>query len=139
MVALSTARLGRWAKRVEIRLSNGSARIEQPDASFDHFISNYVFDLLPPEYAAGTISEANRILGNNGKLCLVSLGQGGSGVSRVVTGLWSSIWRIKPEVVGGCRPIDLRRLIEPEQWSIEQYETIASFAITSEVLIATRI
>jgi len=137
MVVLSIARLRQWAERAEIKLSDGSTRIEQPDGAFDNFVSNYVFDLLAPEYVADIVSEAHRMLGNNGKLCLVSLGQGESGVSRILPAAWESIWRIKPELVGGCRPIDLRRLVKVEQWSIERYETVTSLGITSEVVVAS--
>ena len=137
MVALSTARLERWEKRAEISLSDGSARIDQPNGAFDHFVSNYVFDLLSPEYASGVISEAHRIFGNAGKLCLVSLGSGRSGVSRIVTAVWEEAWRTNPDLVGGCRPVDVRSLLKPERWSIEQYKMVASFGITSEVVVAT--
>jgi ubiquinone/menaquinone biosynthesis C-methylase UbiE len=137
MVALSIARLSHWAERAEIKLSDGSAHIEQPGGAFDHFVSNYVFDLLAPEYAASVISEAHRILGNNGKLCLISLGRGKSGLARILTALWEKIWRTKPELVGGCRPVDLLSLLE-EQWSIDKYETVTSQGITSEVVVATR-
>jgi hypothetical protein len=138
MAALSTSRLKPWAARAEATLSDGSARLEQPDAAFDHFVSNYVLDLLSPEHATTVICEAHRVLSVGGKLCLVSLGRGRSGVSRIVTGLWETIWRMKPQLVGGCRPVDLHSLLNPEQWSIEQYETIASYGIASELVVASR-
>ena len=138
MVRLATSRLQTWAGRTAVRLSDGLARLPEPDGAFDRFVSNYVFDLLAPEYAAAIISEAHRVLSSSGKLCLVSLGCGTSGLSRIATVLWEKVWRLKPELVGGCRPVDLRSLLMPGQWSIDHHKTVASFGTTSEVLVAFR-
>lgn len=138
MIRLATKRLNPRGERVTIRLSDGSSRLHEPDDTFDHFVSNYVLDLLTPEYASAIISEAFRVLRNRGRLCLISLGHGRSGVHRIVTELWERIWRFKPEVVGGCRPLDLRRLLAPQDWSIDAYKVVTSFGITSEVLVASR-
>ena len=100
MVRLATSRLISWAERATVRLSDGSPRLKEFDGTFDHFVSNYVFDLLSPEYASAIIAEAHRMLRNSGKLCLVSLGHGRSGLSRIVTALWQRVWRFQPELVG---------------------------------------
>lgn len=138
MVRLATSRLKAWAGRTAIRLSDGSPRVHEPDGAFDRFVSNYVFDLLAPEYAAAIISEAHRVLSGSGKLCLVSPGCGTSGLSRIATILWERLWRLKPELVGGCRPVDLRSLLMPGQWSIDHHSRVVAFGITSEVVIASR-
>ncbi len=138
MLALSASRLKTWAGRAETKLVHGSPRLHEPDGAFDRFVSNYVFDLLAPEYAATIISEAHRILSSGGKLCLVSLGRGTSGLSRIVTALWETVWRLKPEFVGGCRPVDLRNLLRPGDWYIDHHRSVASFGIMSDVLVASR-
>jgi SAM-dependent methyltransferase len=138
MVRLASARLGRWPERASIRLSDGSSHLHEPDGAFDHFVSNYVFDLLAPEYATAIVAEAHRILGDDGKLCLVSLGRGRAGLSRIVTALWERVWRLKPELVGGCRPVDLRNLLVPGQWSVDHHETVVSLGLTSDLLVASR-
>jgi hypothetical protein len=138
MVRLATSRLKTWAGRTTIRLSNGSPQVHEPDGSFDRFVSNYVFDLLAPEYAAATISEAQRVLNSSGKLCLVSLGYGTSGLSRIATVLWERVWRLKPELAGGCRPVDLRSLLVPGQWLIDHHAKLVSFGFVSEVIVASR-
>jgi ubiquinone/menaquinone biosynthesis C-methylase UbiE len=138
MVRLATSRLKKWAERIDIKLSDGSAWLHEPDCTFDRFVSNYVFDLLAPEYAAGIISEAHRVLNSSGKLCLVSLGCGTSGLSRIATVLWERVWRLKPELVGGCRPVDLRSLLIPGQWLIDHHAKLVSFGFVSEVIVASR-
>ncbi|HEX6821901.1 MAG TPA: class I SAM-dependent methyltransferase [Candidatus Sulfotelmatobacter sp.] len=138
MVRLATTRLQPWGERAKIKLSDGSSRLHEPDETFDHFVSNYVLDLLAPEYASAIIFEAFRVLRNRGRLCLITLGHGRSGVQRLVTELWERIWRLKPEIVGGCRPVDLRRLLAAQEWSIDGYKVVTAFGITSEVLVASR-
>ncbi len=138
MILLATAQLKGWAGRATIKLSDGSPALHEADGAFDHFVSNYVFDLLSPEYAAAVLAEAHRVLSPNGKLCLVSLGCGTSGLSKIVTALWNVVWRHKPEWVGGCRPSDLSTLLMPNQWSIYYRRKVVSFGVTSEVIVASR-
>jgi ubiquinone/menaquinone biosynthesis C-methylase UbiE len=138
MTRLATSRLKKWAGQATITLSDGSPTLHEAGGEFDHFVSNYVFDLLSPDYSAAVLAEAHRVLSENGKLCLVSLGCGASGLSRVVTALWETVWRHKPEYVGGCRPSDLSTLLTPDQWSIDHHRRVVSFGITSEVFVASR-
>ena len=114
MTRLATSRLKRWADRSGVKLSDGSPALLEADGAFDHFVSNYVFELLSPDYAAKVLAEAQRILCPNGKLCLVSLGCGTSGLARLVTALWEAVWRRKPEFVGGCRRVPRRRIFPAE-------------------------
>jgi SAM-dependent methyltransferase len=139
MLRLATARLTPWAARAVVKISDGSSVLAEADVTFDRFVSNYVFDLLAPEYAASIISEAHRVSVDGGKLCLVSLGHGTSGLSRVVSGLWERVWERKPELVGGCRPVDLRSLLEPDKWAIEHFKDVVSFGLSSEVVVASRL
>lgn len=138
MVRLSTSRLQPWTARAEVRLVDGSPRLREPDGTFDRFVSNYVFDLLAPDYARLILAEAHRMLRCGGKLCLVSLGCGTSGIAKAVTFLWNTAWRLKPELVGGCRPVSLRTLLLPKQWSIDHFTTVTSWGVPSEVLVASR-
>jgi len=138
MNRLANRRLQRWADRASVKLGDGSSRLPERDRQFDRFVSNYVFDLLSPEYAAAILGEAHRVLNERGKLCLVSSGSGISRLSRVVTALWERIWTYKPALVGGCRPVDLQSMLASDQWSIEHHKTVISFGITSEVVVASR-
>ncbi len=137
MIRLATSRLRRWQGRALVTLSDGSSRLHEPDGAFDRFVSNYVFDLLAPEYAAAIVVEAHRILSSGGKLCLVGLGRGTKGLSRIVTALWDTMWRLKPELVGGCRPVDLRMLLTPTRWSIDHFKAVVTLGVPSEVLLAS--
>ncbi|MGE5324622.1 MAG: class I SAM-dependent methyltransferase [Actinomycetota bacterium] len=138
MIRLATSRLKPWAGRAGVRLSDGSPHLQEADASFDHFVSNYVFDLLSPAYASVVLAEAHRILGDGGKLCLVSLTHGPSLFSRIFTKAWERCWRWKPALLGGCRPVELRDLLSAQDWSIEHQSTVVSFGVPSEVIVASR-
>jgi ubiquinone/menaquinone biosynthesis C-methylase UbiE len=138
MIRFATARLNRWPSRAVVKLSDGSPTLQDVDGAFDHFVANYVFDLLSPEYAAAVLAEAHRVLYANGKLCLASLGFGTSGLSKLVTVLWEAAWSHKPEWVGGCRPSDVSTLLMPEQWSIGYRRTVVTFGVPSEVIVASR-
>ena len=54
----------------------------------------------------------------------------------LVIALWSAIFRIKPALVGGCRPIELAGYLEPQVWSIEYRQVVTPYGIASEVLVA---
>ena len=136
MVRIARSRLAKWAGRTTIHLTEGSPHMPESDGAFDRFVSNYVFDLLAPEYIAAVLDEAHRVLTANGKLCVVSLGHGSTGLSRIVTSVWEAVWKRKPEWVGGCRPLNLRRLLPPRAWKIEHHATVVAFGVASEVLIA---
>lgn len=138
MTRLATSRLTNWTGRATVILSNGSANLPEADGAFDYFVSNYVIDLLAREYATAVLAEAQRVLCVGGKLCLVSLGRGTSGLSRTVTGLWETVWKYKPQWVGGCCPSELTTLLKPNQWSIDHHSKVVSFGITSEVVVASR-
>jgi ubiquinone/menaquinone biosynthesis C-methylase UbiE len=137
MVGIARQRLGEWPGRAEVRLSDGSGKLEQPDSSADRFVSNYVFDLLAPQQIASVLTQAHRVLVPDGLLCLVSLTHGRSLISRAVSRTWQRICALSPALVGGCRPLDLTEFLSP-QWRIQHLESVASFGLTSQVLIASR-
>ncbi len=79
-----------------------------------------------------------RLLAPAGRLCLAGLGRGQKGVSRIVSGIWSWIQAARPQLVGGCRPIELLDFVGEAEWRIEYASVISAFGVPSEVLIATR-
>ncbi|MGO9060521.1 MAG: class I SAM-dependent methyltransferase [Candidatus Binataceae bacterium] len=62
MVNIARQRLEPWSGRADVRLSDGSVRMEEPDRSVDRFVSNYVFDLLGPEQINRVLTQAHRVL-----------------------------------------------------------------------------
>ena len=139
MIGLATKRLEPWQDRAEVRQADGTPGLPVPDASVDRFLATYVFDLLDPAYSRHLIAEAHRVLIPGGLLCTVNLTHGTGAFSRFVSRLWTSICDRCPKLVGGCRPIHLTDLLEPEVWRIRHHRTLVSFGICSEILVAERL
>jgi ubiquinone/menaquinone biosynthesis C-methylase UbiE len=137
MVSLALRRLKPWSGRSRVYQSNGFPCIAEPDHVFDRFVSNYVLDLLEPHYIEQLLSEAHRLLGPDGRLCLVSGTHGTSRFSRAVCWGWQRLWSFNPSLVGGCRPIELLDYLPSKDWKLDHRVVSTSWGITSEVLVAS--
>jgi ubiquinone/menaquinone biosynthesis C-methylase UbiE len=137
MHQLATRRLHRYADRVELRLGDALPRLPYPDASFDRFLAAYVLDLLSPDDITRTLDEAHRLLAPSGLLCLASLTNGTTRPARLLSRVWHTLWSLKPEIVGGCRPITIRDHLDQTTWTLRHQQTITTLAITSDIVVAT--
>ncbi len=109
------------------------------DGTVDRLISAYVLDLMSDLQAARILAEAHRVLIPGGVLCLASLTRGPSGLlSGALAGLWSSVQRLFPKRVGGCRPVALSELVSGKVWSVRSREIVAPYGLASEIVIASR-
>ncbi len=135
MIGIANDRLRQWRSRAEVRLSDGSGRLEEADRSVDRFVSNYVFDLLSREQIDGVLAQAHRVLVPEGLLCLVGLTHGCGSFSRLLSALWERIYSFSPALLGGCCPLDLREFLSTG-WRIQYFDRVTSFGITSQVLTA---
>ena len=135
MVGLASKRLARFGDRATVELVNGELPLPGETGRFDRFVALYVFDLLPETLASGVLDEARRLLSGDGRLCLVSLTHGTTSVSRGVSTLWNRAWQLAPEMVGGCRPINLTSLLDG--WQIEYIETVVAWGIPSQIVVAS--
>jgi hypothetical protein len=75
-------------------------------------------------------------VGNRGPKALVNLTYGTTVLSRVVSSVWVAIFRLRPSLVGGCRPIDPERHIRAEYCKVEYQRVVIAFGVPSEVLVA---
>jgi ubiquinone/menaquinone biosynthesis C-methylase UbiE len=137
MVNLARERLTAYKERAEIVQSEGVVKLPVPDHSVDRVVSTYVLDLLSEADIAAFLQEAHRVLTTGGKLCLVSLTKGRAGLSRLVSSLWSVLFRLRPSLVGGCRPICLAERVDPSRWTLEYGALVTSFGVPSEILVAS--
>jgi ubiquinone/menaquinone biosynthesis C-methylase UbiE len=137
MVRLSRERLARFGDRVQIEQSSGVPKLDMADRSIDRFVSNYVLDLLSKEDARQLLIEVRRVLTSDGRLCLCSLTQGINFASRLVTGVWSRLYALRPMIVGGCRPIELREYLDERDWNIQYQSVVTGFGVPSEIIVAT--
>jgi ubiquinone/menaquinone biosynthesis C-methylase UbiE len=139
MIRLARARLARFGSRVTVEQTDGSLQFEAASGSYDRFVSTYVADLLSISDITSLLAEAHRLLMPEGLLCLVSLTHGTRWLSRLVAGLWTGIHRLKPTLVGGCRPLELRVLLPAHTFHLEYVHVVTAFGIPSEVIVAERL
>ena len=107
-----------WAGRARVELTDGGVHLPVPDASCDRVVSTYVLDLLSPADADAFVAEARRVLRPGGLLALASLAPGRTAPARLVTHLWQAVWNLNPALLGGCRPLQLRALLDPADWDV---------------------
>jgi ubiquinone/menaquinone biosynthesis C-methylase UbiE len=139
MADLARRRLARWGDRTEVRRTTGAMDVPAVEASCDRFIACYVLDLLGEDDIRALIAEARRVLVPSGLLCATGLTPGRSVPARLVMGAWQAVHRLNPKLVGGCRPVEVRRYLSEGAWRIRHHEVVARFGISSEVLVAARL
>jgi ubiquinone/menaquinone biosynthesis C-methylase UbiE len=135
MVTLARSRLCVFGDRASVALTDGTPQLPLPADCCDRFLATYVIDLLSRRDARDLIVEARRVLVTGGLLCLVSLTSGQGAISRAVEMLWMGIHRRQPQLLGGCRPVQLLEHIGP-QWHLRHYEDVRRFGVCSEVVVA---
>jgi len=135
MVGLADRRLEAYGERARVVLTEGSVRFPLPDRSVDRIVSSYVLDLLSEEDIRHFLSESHRVLGVGGRICLASLTRGATLASRIVSSLWMAVFRVRPSLVGGCRPIRLESYVDDDHWQVEHQRVLTPFGVPSEVLI----
>jgi ubiquinone/menaquinone biosynthesis C-methylase UbiE len=137
MVRLATERIAAFAERASVAPSDGAIKFPIQDNSIDRVICVYLFDLLPEDDIRLAIAEAHRVLTPDGKLCIASLTEGATLLSRIVTTVWSLVFRLHPVLTGGCRPIRLDQFFDSNMWSLDRHKVIVKFGVPSEVIVAT--
>ncbi len=138
MIGLAAERLAAYSDRASVIRTDGIIRFPLSDRSVDRVVCTYVLDLLSEADIPSVFTEARRVLVTGGILGLVSLTCGTTFGSRIVSGLWSAVFRARPSLVGGCRPIRLEPLISPGSWDVEYENTVPAFGVRSEVLVVRR-
>jgi len=135
MVDLAKHRLATYGGRAQVALSEGAVRFPLADHSVDRVVSSYVLDLLSEADIGRFFSESLRVLAPGGKVCIASLTKGVGLASRIVSSLWTSLFRLNPAIVGGCRPIQVDAFANPQEWQVAHRRVVTPFGVPSEVLI----
>jgi len=135
MVSLANKRLEAHGERAKVILSDGALCFPIPDHSVERVVSSYVLDLLSEEDIERFFSESRRVTRSRGLVCLASLTRGVTLISRAVSSLWMTVFRMRPSLVGGCRPIRLESYVNFEEWQLKHQRVLSPFGVPSEVLI----
>ena len=123
----------------EIAKTSRTIGLTAEKGSADRIIATYLFDLLSPAHSRLLLEEIHRVLRPNGLACLASLTpETDSGDTTIFTQLWILVQRLWPWLVGGCRPVQLRRMLDETKWDVVAHETVSPKGLTSEVLVARK-
>jgi ubiquinone/menaquinone biosynthesis C-methylase UbiE len=135
MIELARSRLDAWAGRASVELTDGSPKLPLEDGCCDRFLCTYVLDLLSEEETALVLAEARRLLAPGGRLCVVSLTHGQASLARMVSRVWAKVHELRPQLVGGCRPVELTSLLG-SSWDLLHRDVVCAFGVCSEVVVA---
>ena len=117
---------------------DGTLPLALPTACADRVVAAFVVDLLPTEYARQLLADTHRVLAPGGLLCLASLVQGTTRASRAFSSAWSTVAQRAPALLGGCRPVVLADLLDPEYWVVHTDTTVTARGVPVGVLVAER-
>ncbi len=139
MLGLASRRLAGVGPRAAVVRADLTRGLPLVAASVDRIVVTYVLDLLSREAIASVLSEAHRVLLPGGLLCSVGLTRGRTVPSRVITTLWSALFRLSPRLVGGCRPLELRPSLPADAWRVLHHRVVTAWGVPSEVVVAEAI
>lgn len=135
MVNLAARRLQAHSDRATVLRTDGSVRFPLSDGSVDRIVSAYVLDLLSHDDIRGVFTEAHRVLEPGGRLCLAGLTEGVTPLSRLVATFWKALFRMRPSLVGGCRPVRLHSGVDERMWEVLHESVVTACGVPSEVLV----
>lgn len=136
MIDLARARLRDAAHHVEFRQTDGTIVFPIEDASVDRVICTYVLDLLSEADIDAFLRESRRVLTPEGLLLLASVSRGQSGLARFTSGFWTFVHWLRPTLVGGCRPLELKDRLVAAGWTIDHRALVRAWTVTSEAIVA---
>lgn len=136
MVRIARERLAAFGPRATVHATDGRLSRDGSTGPYDRVVATYLLDLLPRADAQTFLREAHRRLRGDGRLCLAGLTWGRSFCARGVSGLWDILHRIRPEWVGGCRPLRHRPLLDGARWNVQAHTVVKAWGVPSEVLVA---
>jgi SAM-dependent methyltransferase len=139
MVGLARQRLARFGKRVTLWQGDGPADFAPARPPVARLVTSYVLDLLPPDQIDAFLGAAHAALLPGGLLCTVCLGTGTTPLSRLTARVWGGIARLRPQLVGGCRPISLVPRLNAAAWRVRHHSGVAPWTVPSEIVIAQAI
>lgn len=136
MRELAAERLAAFGDRVRLDDCAGDGRLALPDASTDLVVATYVLDLLSPAAIARFLEDASRVLKPGGQLAVAGLAPGTFSHAGLTMTVWTMVQRVAPRLVGGCRPIQLERRLDPQVWQPTHRSRVTAGGIPSSVLVA---
>ncbi len=108
--------------------------IPYPDETFDLIINTYMFDLIPFGEMDRILSEFTRVLKKGGRLVLVNMAD----QKTPLTKIYNLLYQLSPKMLGGCRGVKMKELVESHGLSVVSYECIQQMLLPSEIILAVK-
>jgi len=105
---------------------------------FDRLYAAYVLDLLPLSDLPAVLSGFHRVIKPGGLMVLLALTEGVNVPSRALVAVWKAAYAISPVACGGCRPLQLTRLVQSAGFEELQREVVVQMAVPSEIIVANK-
>jgi ubiquinone/menaquinone biosynthesis C-methylase UbiE len=105
-----------------------------PGETFDVLVNCYFLDLLSLEDIRTVLAEFRRVLRPGGRLVVATMGKG----SRFIMGPWNWLYRRRPALLGGCRPLNAAPLFVETGFEDVAAEHIVQLGFATEVLRASK-
>ena len=117
----------------------GDVRAPLPlaDGSVSHVVAAYVLDIFSEEDIRSIYREVGRVLRPGGLFGAVSLSTGGNLWSQMASRVWSFVHTMRPQAVGGCRPVELLACV-PDGFDVAHSCKKIGGGIPSEVVVARK-
>lgn len=104
------------------------------DAGFDYLFNTYLVDLLPAADQLCVLGEFRRVLKPGGRLAIAVFSFGEKRVNR----FWYWIAKHFPELLTGCRPVDVTPTLRHLGFRILHQEEISQNTFPSTIVIAEK-
>lgn len=135
MVELTRLAIAPWADRAKV--VQADATTFECDERFDCILSLFVVDLLSDDAIAAFLATAHRLLAPGGRLCIGGLAEGKTGLPRMISSLWKRVHALRPEILGGCRPLAIGDYVNSRDWCVVHRERLCAYGFCSEALVAS--
>jgi len=122
-----------------VSLSNGGPPVGEASGAYDRFVSNFVLDLLSTDDIGAVLAEAHRMLVPDGLVGLCSLTLGFNATTRLVSTLLSGVHRLRPQLIGGCRALELLDFLPSSRWRVHHASRVAPLGVPLQAVVAQRL
>ncbi len=136
MVAITRSRIEPYASRCSVDLVDATTTWPPVAGAADRVVATYVFELLDPTATGILLTRIRDALAPGGLVCVASLTHGRDGVARAVSSVWTALWRYRPSLVGGCRPVALAERLGEAGWETTHPRALTRWGFTSEIIVA---
>ena len=114
--------------RYGLRQADATA-LPYPKDTFDAVFSSYFLDVLPTPQMRPALREMRRVLHPNGRLVLVTLSPPQHSIERA----WAALAHYAWPLLGGDRPINSRRFLRKEKFSVTDHTTRCQAGLRSAI------